>query len=114
MDTELAASRLPNATIKTAFLAGMWAGGFLVVYSSVETRVMAESSRNTGFIISAFVGLIPAFAFVFGDQPKQERSLQEKFVRDFKSVASVMKRGIVWLLEASVVGASSYWIVGDW
>ena len=104
------AKKLPRATTKTAFFAGMWAGAVLVVYSYVETHVIAESSQNTGFMITAIVGLIPAFPFVFGDQPKHDGSFKERFIGDFRFVAVVMKRGIFWLLGAGVVGATSYWI----
>ena len=104
------AKKLPNATNNTAFLAGMWSGAVLVVYSYVEVHVIPETSRNTGFMIAAFIGLIPIFPFVFGDRPENDGTLKGRFLADLRLFSGAMKRGVFWLLGAGGLGASAYWI----
>ncbi len=104
------ATKLPSATPKTAFFAGIWSGTVLFIYWIVETNLLVEGGQSNGFALAAFIGLFPAFPFVFGDKPKHKGFSKEAIVGEFKFMKSAMKRCVFWMLGGGAISVPLSWV----
>ena len=91
----------PNATPKSAFLAGLWTGAIQI--STVFVKSYDVDLSESHYFIFSIVALAPVYPYVVGLKARAGRRFSLPTAEDFAEFIPFMKRGLFWMTGVGVI-----------
>jgi hypothetical protein len=101
-----------KATKMTAFLAGLWTGAIVALFSAIEPYLIGATTRTIGYAILSIVACAPAYRYAFGDFPDRSGSATERFLASLRFIGSNAKLGLMWIFGAGLF-SFAVTVIGD-